>query len=63
MTLSPVLLEASELGRDLNLASTVLDEVVVFKMAQSLECINEGFFEYFKSFISSLHSLVYLFII
>ena len=61
MTLSPVLLEASEPGRDLNLAPTVL--VVVFKMAQSLECVNEGFFEYFKSFISSLHSLVYLFII
>ena len=38
-------------------------KVVVFKMAQSLECINEGFFEHFKSFISSLHSLVYLFII
>ena len=38
-------------------------KVVVFKMAQSLERINEGFFEHFKSFISSLHSLVYLFII
>ena len=30
MTLSPVLLEASEPGRDLNLASTVLDESCCF---------------------------------
>ena len=44
MTLSPVLLEASEPGRDLNLASRFWMKVVVFKMVQSLECINKGFF-------------------
>ena len=32
-------------------------------MAQSVECINKGIFQHFKSFTSSLRSLVYLFII
>ena len=63
MTFSLVLHEASQPGRELNLASTVLTESCCFKMAQTVECINEGFFQHFKSFTSGLHSLVYLLII